>query len=67
MGRLILAILLGGMIVVGVSTAFAEEPQLSDQAVLQAWGQTQMAVEPISEATTQERTRGLRGQHITPR
>jgi len=60
MGRLILAALLGGILVVGVSTAFAEEPQVSAQEVLQAWGQAQMAVEPISEATTQERTRGLK-------
>jgi len=51
--------LLGGILLLGVSPAFAEGPQLSDQVVLKAWGQTQMAVEPISELLTPERTRGL--------
>ena len=60
MGRHILAALLGGLLVVGVTTAFAEEPQLTDQEILKAWGQTQVEVEPISEATRHERTRGLK-------
>jgi hypothetical protein len=41
MGKHILAALLGGLLVVGVSIAFVEEPQLTDYEVLQAWGQTQ--------------------------
>jgi len=49
MGKHILVALLGGLLVVGVSAAFAEEPQLTDQEVLQAWGQTQIEVEQITE------------------
>lgn len=56
----ILAALLSGMMVVGVSPAFAEEPQPTAQEVLKAWGQAQMEVEQFSKATTLERTHGLK-------
>ena len=58
MGRHILAVLLGGILVIGVSTALAEEPQPSDQEVLKAWGQTQMEVQQISETVAPEWTHG---------
>ena len=60
MGRHILFALLSGLLVMGLSTAFAEGPQLSDQAVLQAWGQTQMAAEQVSDPLTPEGPRGLK-------
>jgi hypothetical protein len=52
MGKHILAALLGGLLLVGVSAAFAEEPQLSDEEVLQAWGQAQTEVQQIADAAT---------------
>jgi hypothetical protein len=54
MGRHILAALLGGLLVLGVSTAFAEEPQVSDQEILKAWGQAQTDVQQIADAATPE-------------
>ncbi len=56
MGKHIFAALLGGLLVVGVSAGFAEEPQLTDYEVLQAWGQTEIEVEQITE--------GQRGLHL---
>ena len=38
MSKLMLTALFSGLLVVGVATAFAEEPQMSDQEVLKAWG-----------------------------
>lgn len=38
MSRPILAGLLGAVLVFGVWTAFAEEPSMSDQEILKAWG-----------------------------
>ncbi len=52
MGRHILFAVLSGLLVLGMSTAFAEEPQLSDQEILKAWGQAQTEVQQLSEATT---------------
>ena len=50
MGKPILVALLGGLLVVGVSTAFAEEPQPADQEILKAWGQIQGEVEVSSDS-----------------
>jgi hypothetical protein len=54
MGRTILLVLLGGLLVVGVSAPFAEAPQLSDQEILKAWKQVRTDVEETSEANTPE-------------
>ena len=52
MGKHILFALLSGLLVLGMSSAFAEEPQLSDQEILKAWGQAQQEdVQQISEVT----------------
>ncbi len=40
MGKHMLTALFSGLLVVGVATAFAEEPQMSDQEVLKGWGVT---------------------------
>ncbi len=53
-----LVALLGGILLLGVSPAFAEGPELSDQEVLQAWGQSQMEVQPNSQPSTRKRTQG---------
>ncbi len=53
-----LVALLGGILLLGVSPAFAEGPQLSDQEVLKAWGQSQMEVKQISQPSTLEGTQG---------
>lgn len=55
----ILGILLGGLLILGFSPAFAEEPLLSDEQILQAWNQTPTQVEPLMEAATPTRTEGL--------
>lgn len=57
MGKHFLVALLGGLLVVGVSTAFADEPQLTDEEVLQAWGQVQTDVKMLADATTPKPTR----------
>ncbi len=54
----LLGALLGGILLLGVSPTFAEGPELSDQVVLEAWGQSQMEVQPISQPSTLERTQG---------
>ncbi len=58
MGKHILFALLSGLLVLGMSSAFAEEPQLSDQEILKAWGQGQTDVQQISEPATLERNDG---------
>ena len=50
--------LLGGILLLGVSPAFAEGPHLSDQDVLQAWGASQMEGKPISHPSTLKGTQG---------
>ena len=59
MGKHILVALLGGLLVVGVSTAFAEEPRPADQEVLKAWGQIQGEVKVNSDSFRSTRMRGL--------
>ena len=54
MGKHILFAVLSGLLAMGMSTAFAEEPQLSDQEILKAWGQGQTEVQQLSEAGTLE-------------
>jgi len=58
MGKTILLVLLGGLLVLGMSTAFAEEQQLSDQETLKAWGQVQTDAKQISEAATLQLKQG---------
>ncbi|MDX1411503.1 MAG: hypothetical protein R3351_05060 [Nitrospirales bacterium] len=55
----ILPALVGGLLVLGVSTAFAEEPQMSDQEILRAWGVVPMAEEPDSASIVTELNPGL--------
>ena len=52
MGKHILVAVFGSMLVLGASTVFGEEPQLTDQELLKAWGQALVKVEPISLSTT---------------
>ena len=61
MGRHMLAVLVGVMLVLGVSTAFAEEPQLSEQAVLKAWGQAQTEVAQLTDTA---KVGGMRGGQV---
>ena len=55
----ILAIMLGGLLLFGFSPVFAEEPQLSDEQILQAWNQNQTNVKPLAEAATSRGTESL--------
>ena len=55
MGKHILFALLSGLLVLGMSSAFAEEPQLSDQEILKAWGQGQTELTDATKVTTLER------------
>ncbi|MDX1411504.1 MAG: hypothetical protein R3351_05065 [Nitrospirales bacterium] len=55
----ILAILLGGLLLLGFSPAFAEEPQLSDEQILQAWNQAPANVKPLAEAAPSTGAEGL--------
>ena len=48
MGKTILLVLLSGFLMLGLSSAFAEEPTLSDLEVLKAWGQVQADVQEIT-------------------
>ena len=50
MSKTILFVLLGGLLVLGMSTAFAEDSQLTDQEILKAWGQAQAEVQDTTEA-----------------
>ena len=63
MGKHMLFALLSGLLVFGMATAFAEEPQLTDQAVLQAWGQAQTEVSQLTDTATLGGMRG--GQVLT--
>ena len=58
MGKGIFLVLLSGFLMLGLSSAFAEEPGLTDQAILKAWGQVQTDVQQISEPVTLERNDG---------
>ena len=55
MGKHMLFALLSGLLILGLSTAFAEEPQPSDQEILKAWSQVQTDVEQIAKVATLER------------
>ena len=46
------------VLVLGVSLAFAEDPYLTDQEVLQAWGQIQSLEKTFSDPVTLSHTRG---------
>ena len=54
-----LMLLLSGMLVLGVSIAFAEEIQPTDLEVLQAWGHVQPSVEPHLETVNSVGPNGL--------
>ena len=55
MGKTILFVVLGGLLVLGMSPAFAEDPQLSDQEILKAWGQVKTDVKEVAEVAALER------------
>ena len=52
MGKLIFTSLLGGMLMIGVATAFAEQSQVSGQEVVQAQLKAQPEVQQNTEAIT---------------